>query len=321
MHGENNMWTETTRRQYRRDDLRYASDMTDAEWALIEPLLPAAKRLGRPRCVALRAVVEALLDLLRTASPWRLLPHDFPNRSTVQRYFYAWQAAGLWETINFLLLQQARERAGREARPSAGVIDSQSAKTTESGGPRGFDAGKKINRRKRHIITDTAGYLVAARVHAADIQDRDGAPDLLASIRYRFPWLRVMSSPIAVMPVTSWPRRSLGMGNGGLRSSSAPIDRLAFTGCHGAGWLSEPLPGSIATAGLPRTSRPRRAAAKRGYTSLRYNCSCAVSLDLQLIELPRKHSTIYAIPGQALSQLSHFRGPAQLATIVFNSQT
>ena len=96
------MWTETTRRQYRREDLRYASDMTDAEWALIEPHLPAAKRLGRPRCVPLRGVVEALLYLLRTASPWRLLPRDFPNRSTVQRYFYAWQAAGLWETINFL---------------------------------------------------------------------------------------------------------------------------------------------------------------------------------------------------------------------------
>ena len=130
------MWTETTRRQYRRDDLRYASDMTDAEWLLIEPHLPAAKRLGRPRCVALRAVVEALLYLLRTASPWRLLPRDFPNRSTVQRYFYAWQAAGVWKTINVLLLQPARERAGREASPSlprcktgAGVIDSQSVKT------------------------------------------------------------------------------------------------------------------------------------------------------------------------------------------------
>ena len=105
--------------------------MTDAEWALFEPHLPAAKRLGRPRGVPLRAVVEALLDLLRTAAPWRLLPRDFPNRSTVQRYFYAWQAAlgrrrlaggawqaaGVWKTINFLLLQQARERAGREASP------------------------------------------------------------------------------------------------------------------------------------------------------------------------------------------------------------
>jgi len=118
------MWTETTRRQYRREDLRYASDMTAAEWALIEPHLPAAKPLGRPRRVPLRAVLEALLFLLRTATPWRLLPHDFPNRSTVQRYFYAWQdfyawrGARVWETVNCLLLLQARERAGREASPS-----------------------------------------------------------------------------------------------------------------------------------------------------------------------------------------------------------
>ena len=183
-------WTETTRRHYRREALRYASDLTDAEWALISPFMPAASKLGRPRKINLRSVVEAILYMASTGCQWRAIPKDFPPYSTVQGYFYAWSHQGLLAQINHMLVIALREKVGRGASPTAGAIDSQSVKTTECGGPRGFDAGKKIKGRKRHILTDTLGHLVGVQVHPADIQDRDGAPDLLASIRSLYPWLR-----------------------------------------------------------------------------------------------------------------------------------
>ncbi len=118
------MWTEITRPKYERDGLRYASDLSDAEWTLIEPHMPPAKALGRPRTTDLREVVNAILYLLRSGCPWRLLPKEFPPRSTVQGYFYAWRDDATWQRINHHLLMAVREAEGREASPSAGVIDS-----------------------------------------------------------------------------------------------------------------------------------------------------------------------------------------------------
>lgn len=183
-------WTEAACREYRRDTLRYASDLTDREWSLIEPWMPRPRRLGRPRSVDLREIMNALLYIGSSGCPWRLLPKDFPHSSTVQRYFYAWRDSGLLQSLRMMSTMEARELEAREAQPTAGVIDSQSVKTTESGGPRGFDAGKKINGRKRHIVVDTVGFLIGCVVHTADVQDRDGAPEVLKTIRYAYPWLR-----------------------------------------------------------------------------------------------------------------------------------
>ena len=183
-------WTEITREQYRRDHLRFASDMEDAEWLLLSFFLPAACRVGRPRKVELREVMNAILYILATGCQWRALPKEFPPRSTVQYYFYLWRDQRLWQRINLALVRRARLAAGCNGVPSAGVIDSQSAKTTESGGPRGFDPAKRMKGRKRHLVTDTEGWLLAVQVHPADIQDNHGAVPLLKAARRAFARLR-----------------------------------------------------------------------------------------------------------------------------------
>jgi putative transposase len=183
-------WTKATRKQYRRDGLRYASDLTDAEWKLIARLLPKPRRVGRPREVDLRVVLNAILYLLATGCQWRALPKDFPPFTTVQYYFYHWRDTQLWRRINRALVARARRALGRKPTPSAGVIDSQTVKTTESGGPRGFDPAKRMKGRKRHLVTDTEGWLLAVQVHPADIQDNHGAVPLLKAVRRAFRRLR-----------------------------------------------------------------------------------------------------------------------------------
>ena len=185
-------WTASARRQYARPAARYATDLTDAEFTLVAPHLPAPSRIGRPREVDLREVLDAIFYLLRTGCPWRSLPREFPPRSTVFGYFRRLWEDGTWPALHALLVMAARERAGREASPTAGIVDSQSVRTSESGGPKGYDAGKKVNGRKRHILVDTLGLLLVLVVHTADIQDRDGLALVCRRLRRRFPWLRLI---------------------------------------------------------------------------------------------------------------------------------
>ncbi|WP_245321301.1 IS5 family transposase [Bradyrhizobium sp. NAS96.2] len=178
------------RRRASRRMPRYASDMTDAEWRLIARKLPPRRRLGRPRKVDLRKVVEAILFILSTGCQWRALPREFPPYSTVRGYFYAWRDTRRWHRIVRALVRQARRKLGRKPTPTAAVIDSQSAPTTQAGGPRGFDPGKRVHGRKRHIVTDTNGLLLAVHVHPANVQDVHGAVPLLERLRDRLPKLR-----------------------------------------------------------------------------------------------------------------------------------
>ena len=181
-------WDEADRAKYEVIRDRYSTDMSDAEFELISPLLPAPKKLGR-KPTDFRVVLNAVFYMIRVGCPWRLLPKDFPPFTTVQNRFYAWRDSGLWPQIISVFVKAAREAEGREPAPTAVVVDSQSVKTTEAGGPRGFDAGKKIKGRKRPVAVDTLGLPIECQVTAASVQDRDALAPLLSAVHRKSPWV------------------------------------------------------------------------------------------------------------------------------------
>jgi len=189
----------------------YPSDLTNEQWVRLAPHLPQAQVRGAPRRVNLREIINALLYLSRTGCQWRMLPHDLPPWETVYAYFSHWRGDGTWERLNRELRIEVRVSEGKDPEPSAAIVDSQSVKTTESSGTRGYDAGKKVNGIKRHIVVDTLGLILKVVVHTADIQDRDGARLLLEKIKNCFPRLqKIWADGGYAGTLVEWVQRTCG---------------------------------------------------------------------------------------------------------------
>jgi putative transposase len=166
----------------------YQSDLKDQEWQWLEPCMPEPSTKGtrgRPQEWPLREIINGIFYVLRTGCQWRMMPHDLPPWPSVYYHYRKWRLSGLWEEINTMLREKVRQREGREATPSAAIVDAQSVKTTLVKGKRGFDAGKRVKGRKRHIVVDTLGLLLLVLVTAANVQDKPGAKELLTQLQHR----------------------------------------------------------------------------------------------------------------------------------------
>jgi putative transposase len=189
----------------------YPSDLSNAEWAILEPLMPPEKRGGRRRDVNLRDIVNGILYILRGGCAWRMMPHEYGPWSTVYDYFRKWRLSGLWENVNVGLRESVRLKAGRNASPTAAIIDSQSVKTTERGGVHGYDGHKHVNGRKRHILVDTLGLLLKVVVHSAALLDTASGHLVVQGMDKRLPTLKHLWTDAGYRrPFIEWATTTLG---------------------------------------------------------------------------------------------------------------
>ena len=181
----------------------YPSDLSDSQWAILSPLMPPEDGWGEARKYSWRTILNGIFYQLRTGGAWRYLPHDFPAWSTVYYYFRQWKLNGLWLRIHDTLRNILRVATGKKVEPSAVIVDSQSVKTSAVKGERGYDFAKKVKGRKRHILVDTQGNIVALKVHNADIAEREGAPLLLADVKTKLPRVELLWAALLVATVVS----------------------------------------------------------------------------------------------------------------------